>query len=313
MDAPEISLLAASDGAAVAQMTFPAYRHFLSLEPAARHAEDGDRRIVQPMATLARVDGRPVGLALAELPTADQAPPELLSLYVTSTFRNRGVATALLAQLEDELARRRFSRIEAVYTTGTPTVASLERVLAKRGWESPRGRAVTLRFTPDQAAAMPWYGRVELSESDYQIFPWRELAREERRRLVQSHVDRPWVPTLLEFWRHDRHGFDELSSLGLRFRGEVVGWMINHRLAPDLVRFTCGFVRADLMARGRLLPLLTASIDRLRGSACKTCSLVTPLCFPAMVDFLRRRCAPWATAFLETRGSAKHLVPSSTN
>jgi hypothetical protein len=37
---------------------------------------------------------------------------------------------------------------------------------------------------------------------------------------------------------------------------------------------------------------------------------ITPMIFKEMVDFVRRRCAPWGSFFGETRGAAKILIPS---
>ena len=46
-----------------------------------------------------------------------------------------------------------------------------------------------------------------------------------------------------------------MSSLGLRYRGEVVGWVINHRMDERTVRFTCSFMRRDLARRAAILAL----------------------------------------------------------
>ena len=52
----------------LARMTFPAYRHLLTLEPVPRLPDEGDVRPVQPIAIGARHDDAIVGLALAEVP-----------------------------------------------------------------------------------------------------------------------------------------------------------------------------------------------------------------------------------------------------
>jgi hypothetical protein len=194
--------------------------------------------------------------------------------------------------------------------TGKPSTASLERVLEKRGWETPETRTVTIRFTPEQALSMPWFGRVRLPSPEYEIFPWVELRRQERVELERSQAESPWIPTGLEPWRHDVYGFDEASSLGLRHRGRVAGWVINHRVSSAVVRFTCSFMRKDLGRRGRILPLYSASILALRESGCRHCIFVTPVGYSSMVEFIKRRGAPWAEFFAETRGSTKVLASS---
>jgi hypothetical protein len=73
------------------------------------------------------------------------------------------------------------------------------------------------------------------------------------------------------------------------------------------MRFTCSFIRDDLRRRGRILPLYTASILRVREAGIGECSLVTPLGYTHMAEFLKRRCADAVHFFAETRASAKLL------
>lgn len=292
---------------AVRHMTFPAYRHLLSLGENVRHPHDGDTRRVQPLGTVAMLDHRPIGLALAERPvdTGEASAHEsaLLSLYVEASMRGRGVGTALVAALEDVMTGPLPTRLEAVYMTGKADVSAIERVFAKRGWQPPAMRTYTLRFTTDDAERMPWFGRVPLRDRDFEMFAWSELGQDERDTLVASQHARPWIPDGLEFWRHDHAGFDPVSSLGLRYRGAVVGWTINHRLAADTTRISGAFVRDDFSRRGRLMALWTESITRMKADGVHWISSITPVQLAPMVAFLARRCAPWATFVGETRGT----------
>jgi GNAT superfamily N-acetyltransferase len=426
--------LQASMARAVQHMTFPAYRHLLSLEENVRHPDDGDTRRVQPLGVVAMLDGRPIGLALAELPVlpipplppspkeggladlvgpvaplpqgdatgtpnarksrdassahsassalgvssagsasaaldasfasdagtagdaraadnataardataagnttaardasgvgnasgvgdaggegdasaagdASGASGALLSLFVDASMRGRGVGTALVAAIEEALRGPRPVRLEAVYMTGKADVAAIERVFVKRGWQPPAMRTYTLRFTTDDAERMPWFGRVPLRDRDFEMFAWGELGQPERDALIASQQARPWIPEGLEFWRHDHAGFDPVSSLGLRYRGAVVGWTINHRIAADTTRISGAFVRDDLSRRGRLMALWTESITRMKDDGVRWITSITPHQLAPMVAFLARRCAPWATFCGETRGTYIDLLP----
>ncbi len=292
---------------ALEHMTFPAYRHLLSLAPSPRHPEQGDRRPIQPLAIAASVGGSSVGLVLVETPLEDTRPPEMLSLYVCPELRNHGVGTTLVGRGEAAVRERGFARVETVYMNGKPGIAALEHVLEKREWSPPITRTITVRFTPEEAARTPWFGRLTLPSDEFQIFQWTALRPDERAELIRSHEESGWIAKGLEPWRHDRYGFDPVSSLGLRYRGTVVGWVINHRIAPDTVRFTCSFMRRDLSRRGRILPLYTESIRRLGEIGCTICTFVTPVFHKEMVEFINRRCARWISFVGETRGSAKRL------
>jgi GNAT superfamily N-acetyltransferase len=306
----DIVALDASMAVACATMTFPVYRHLLGMRPVPRHPEQGDAQPIEPVGFVARVEGEPVALALGELPLAREADPdrapEVLSLFARPEHRNHGLATALLERLEAYVGARGFPELKAVYMGGRPGNAALERVLAKRAWSAPAVRTVTLRFTPQGARNCPWYGRARLS-AEYAIFPWTALTADERAEIRRTQEEKTWIPPGLEPWRHDAHGFDPVSSLGLRHKGRVVGWVINHRVSPTTVRFTCSFMRKDLGRRGRIMPLYTEALARLEAAGVGDCLFVTPVEFPTMVDFVKNRCAPWEGALTETYGVSKRL------
>jgi GNAT superfamily N-acetyltransferase len=308
----DIQRLAADGAAEVAHMTFPAYRHLLSLQPAPRHPGQGDTALVQPVANLARLGAEPVGLILTEVPFHRQHEGEILSVFVVESRRGQGVATALVTSMEDRLRRGGLQSITAVYMSGGPSIPAIERVFAKCGWSAPEVRALSVRFTPQEAMRTPWFGRVALRDADFEIVAWKDVRPEERAAAREAHERAPWVRQGLEFWNHDHYGFDEVSSLGLRYHGQLVGWVINHRIAPGQVRFTCSFMREDLSRRGRILPLYTESVRRLADEGCELCTLITPVWYNEMAEFLRRRCAHVVTFFGETRGVHKRLrVPGS--
>lgn len=295
---------------AFAAMTFPVYRRLLSLQPARRHEEDRGRPPIQPLAVAASVRGQPVGLALAELPLSAGGEPELLSLWVAPHLRSVGVGTALLAALETEVGRRGASRMATVYMTGKPGIAAFERVLVKRGWDAPATRTISVRFSVEDVDRFPWLGRYPLPPG-FEIFPWAELRDDERERLRRSQERGGWIAGDLQPWDHDYYGFEPVTSLGLRGPDGVVGWVINHAIAETTLRFTCSYIRKDLGRRGRIVPVYSASLTRMKQTPFTTGTFVAPVQHPTMVHFVHKWMAPWVSFLGETRGSAKSLpVPA---
>lgn len=309
MNRVELVPLTAPPAPELAAMTFPVYRPLLGLEPAARHPEQGDPRRIQPLGVVARAGGRAVGLVLGELPLDPGGTPEMLSLFIVPELRRHGIGRALVAALETEVARRGFDGIATVYTAGKPGIAGLERILWQRQWLAPETRTISVRFPPAAALASELFAerRMAALAHGLELFAWRELGAEEKARIRAGDAGRPWITPALAFWRFEGAGFDPDSSVGARLRGEVVGWVLNHRVAPGVVRFTCSFMRKDVSRRGRIVPLYRESLRRLVAAGCTQATFVTPVVYPNMMRFIQRWLVPVADFVGETRGSRKRL------
>lgn len=289
-------------------MTFPAYRHLLGLEPARRHPHAPNTPIVMPVALGARIGGEPAGLALAEIREGQRAKAEVLSLFVVPACRGRGLGSALLDSMGLYLSRMGVGEATGVYMTGQPGQPALERVLEKAGWSKPEIRQLTLRFTLEEARRLDWYGKYPLGEG-YTVFPWKDLTEADRQALRESQRATGWIKPDLEPWKHDAEGFEPVSSLGIRLHGELVGWIINHALDERVVRFTCSFIRRDLGRRGKIVPAYTESIRRLSSeTGFVEGTFTAPVRHGGMSGFVLRRCAPFVRFRGETRGTSKRLA-----
>jgi GNAT superfamily N-acetyltransferase len=299
-----LALLDPAAAAAFEALTFPAYRHLLRLERAPRHAGTTQLALITPVAVGLRLGGAPAGLALAEL--KDGGAAELLSVFVDTAIRGRGVAGRLLAALEEELVRRGASSLQAVYMTGQPSQGAVERVLEKAGFDPPAARMLSVRIRVEDLRRTRWYRRIPL-ESGLEIFPWADLGADEREGLRVEQAASGWIPSHLEPWKHDADGFERRSSVGVRRGREVVGWVINHEISESVVRFTSSYLRRGVGTRGRLMPVFSESIRRLSGTPYETATFTVPVAHAGMVSFTRRWIEPHASFLGETRGARKRL------
>jgi GNAT superfamily N-acetyltransferase len=286
-----------------AGMTFPSYRPLLSLAGSTNPTTGGT-----PIVRCARQGDRAIGLAIAEVAPGSGATAELFSIFVAPDSRGRGVGTALVEALEADVAEAGATSLGAVYMTGKPSIPIIERIFEKRGFAAPVRRTVVVRFTPEEAATTDWYRRAKLP-AGATVFPWKDLTDAERAELRRSQEESPWIHPDLEPWRCDER-FDEVSSVGMRKDGQVVGWVINHPIAPGMICFTTSFMRRDLARRGAIFSLYVASLERLKGTGV-TCTFVTASHFESMVNFVLRRCAQFISFCGETRGVSKALTGAS--
>jgi GNAT superfamily N-acetyltransferase len=287
--------------------TFPAYRHLLDLRPGGRF-QARDPRPIRPIALVGTRNGEPAGLILGCVPDLAGAgglpdDPELLSVYVAPEARRHGMGRVLVGEMEAAIAAHGFARAEAVYMTGGPGIPFFESVLARRGWSPPAVRMFVFKGTIQQLQCSPWFGRFELARG-FELFPWSALQASDVAALQESHRRTGWIAEDLQPWLHSAL---DASSLGVRYRGEVVGWVLNHRLDDETIRFTCSFMRRDLARRARIMPAWYESIRRAAEAGYRRLTFTVPARHQEMAASVLRWGAPWLTFRGETRGSSKDL------
>jgi len=295
---------------AFAGFTFPAFRHLLKGEPARQYLNERSE-VVRPLAVAASDGERPVGLALVGVPFEPSGEPELLSLFVASDRRGQGIGTRLVALVEESLAELGCERVRATYMTGRPGIAVLERVLANRGWDPPGFRMASVRLSHETFRQVPWLDRFH-RVPDYETVPWSQVAEAERAAARRSHEAEPWINPRLAFWVYDADGFEPVTSLGVYYKRQLVGWVINHRHDEVTLRLTCAFIRDDLARVGLALPAAARSFHLMPSAGFTKAMFTTPRDLPRMLEFLGKWVAPWADFVGETRGTAKTLRHGAT-
>jgi GNAT superfamily N-acetyltransferase len=288
-----------------AGFTFPAFRHLLTGEPARQNLRERSE-VVRPLTVAAFAGQLPAGLALVAVPFEPTGDPELLSLFVAAEARSQGVGTHLVALVEEVLGELGCERVRVVYMTGRPGIDALERVLARRGWERPSFRMASVRLSWDTFRHAPWLDRYR-GIPGYETLPWASVGEAERSAARRRHEATPWINQRLAFWVYDSDGFEPATSLGIRYKGELVGWVITHRHDDETLRLTCTFIRDDLARVGLALPAVAQAFHLMPTAGYRKGMFTTPRDLPRMLEFLGKWVAPWADFVGETRGSGKAL------
>lgn len=302
----EIREARSEERAQLEPMTFPAYRHLLALERAPRLPREHDQEPVDPVALVAFEEGVPVGLAMADVVPSRSRPPELLSLFVRSDRRHRGIGRELVRATEHAIRARQEEQLVAVYMTGKPGVEYFERIATSLGWRGPQTRMVSVRFTAESLAPAPWLHKYSFGPQ-FEVFEWKDLTDADREYLVRSQREEGWIAADLQPWDHDRFGFEPVTSVGVRRDGLVVGWVLNHMLDDATLRFTCSFIRKPLGRMGKIIPLYSESFRRFIDAGFRNATFTTPLQHAGMAAFAKRWFAPWSTYVGETRAMETSL------
>lgn len=291
----------AAEAAGFAEMTFPNYRHLLSLE---------EREQITVLAVTATVDGVPAGLALGGLPKPGySAPPSLFSIYTAPAFRHQGVGTRLMEAFQNEVAARGGEIIRLIYMTGKDSTPHFERIMEKNGWEKPQPRMAAIKADMRQIRAMdpPWLQERRV-DGRFRIILWRDVTDEQKAALRRSHEAENWIAQDLVPWKHEEN-YDPVTSCAVLRDGNLVSWVINHHMPDGTTRFTCSFAHPRLQRYGVVFWLYKEAVDEMEKHGRRFGMWTVPLHHPAMHAFATRWMKPCAVYFRETMGGEKILKP----
>lgn len=295
-----------AEAAAFAEMTFPNYRHLMSL---------AEREQITVLAVAATVNGVPAGLALGGMPKLGYtAPPSLFSIFTAPAFRNQGVGNRLMEAFQNEVAARGGELIRLIYMTGKDATPFFERIMEKNGWEKPQPRMAAIKADMRQIRAMdpPWLAERRMDGSRFQIVLWRNVTDEQKAALRRSHEAENWIAPDLVPWKHDEN-YDPVTSCAVLRDGNLVSWVINHLMPDGTTRFTCSFAHPRLQRYGVVFWLYKEAVDEMEKNGRRFGMWTVPLHHPAMHAFATRWMKPCAVYFRETMGGEKILKPQATS
>lgn len=246
------------------------------------------------MGISASAAGEIVGLAIAELLPDRNA--ELLSLFVQPAYRQQGIGTRLVYELQRSLVKSSAVQLQVHYQSTPVTQTALEPMLQKLGWLPPEPTFLLAKTTTAAIAQAPWLLQ-HLLPAEFTIFPWMELTNADRLHLEQ--LDFPTALSPLS----DLDRLEPLNSLGLRHRDRLIGWMVTHRVDPDTIRYSTLFVTPPFRFKGRGISLLAAAIERQIASSINGITFAIAPENAAMLRFARRHLQPYLTVISESRQS----------
>jgi hypothetical protein len=251
----------------------------------------------------ATLEGYPAGLAYGEK-TADGIG-NVRCVFVRAPHRCRGLATALLESIENQFRALGCAEARISWITGKPTTSALERVLAKRVWSEP---VMLQLICKTDERVLEWRAtKMEWLFEPFELFSWIDITSKDRETILRTQAETHWIPDDLVPFQYEKD-FEPLNSLGIRYHGEPVGWMITHRVAPDTIRYTCSFIRADLQGRFRIAPIYREAILRQTRAGVPNAIFLVPAYHKAMIAFVRRHWGGKFADLTESRQSSKSLM-----
>ncbi|MGF1532492.1 MAG: TIGR03032 family protein [Bernardetiaceae bacterium] len=266
-------------------------------------------RINEPLITAVAVQGNQfLGAAIAEL--FPDGRGKLLSFFVPPQFRGNGIGQRLLQYLEQALRQKRVGRMVIRYRSDWKEVNSLEHLAQKLAFTPPKTHLMLCK-TNEAIGTAPWFKSYRLPEG-YTFFDWKDLTEADRLYIKRRKAEEDWYPnSLTPFQLEDKMHLP--TCVGLRYEGNVVGWVLTHQIAPDTVQYTTLFVSPELQRMGRAIGVLIEAISRQirnweQGSPERYGAFQVEVTNDLMRRFVERRMKPYLITYVEERRTIKKLT-----
>jgi GNAT superfamily N-acetyltransferase len=249
-------------------------------------------------------EGRPVGLVLGKVRDGQQVA-DLATLFVQPAFRGHGIGQRLFHEFQAAVKARGGKRILTEFLIEKNDYEErTEHFLRYIGF-APTEEAFFV-FTMDitDVSHLDWF-RVSRLPNGFTVFPWRELTQGEREDI--SHGQDVWYPAILSPF-HDEEQIDLDISVGMRYEGRVVGWLMMQPLARNMLLYKALFVKSEFRPMGRALAM---AVEMLRNNRMAKLAPFATVIIESnnaeMLRIVRRRAAPLVRREQVLRRTQKQL------
>jgi len=214
----------------------------------------------------------------------------------------------LLQKTEELLAEKGIEVASFLFIEEEEQAPLLKGLLQKKGWSPPRLFQIRLYFD-SYAFNPPWFQKPPPLSEEFEIFPWDVLQEKEQERIKRLEGQERLSPILSPF--REKEAIQPVNSLGIRYKGELVGWMVTHTFTdkPDSIRYSSLYIDEELRGKGAAPALLAEAIRRQKKSAVRwsSCEINCELSGKGWIRFVERRLKPHTVSVEHVLKSGKAL------
>lgn len=231
---------------------------------------------------------------------------EILFVYVRPEHRNQHLSRQLVAKVEAAARKEGAHMCTCVYPLADPFTEAVEHTLKALSWKGKRPFLIRCFFDPFTFNP-PWLRFDARYPPGYEEFLWKDLTSDDRAELSAKKWQRRFSPSVSPF--RGEENIELLNSLGLRFQGKVVGWMITHRVDPETIRYSSLYVERSLQMTGIAMKLLAHAIERHVRAPTKRAMIEIPLLEvdSSWIRLIEKRLVPYATETARLQQAWKSL------
>lgn len=239
--------------------------------------------------------GQPIGLSVTTYyPSLSWA--KLLTISFLDDYCSQENILATLQEVENTLKAKGCELLTYLYSSIDKNVEKLELCLRNAHWSSPTTALVRCHFDV-HTFAPEWLERALklTSQTDFEIFPWGELTEDEEASLKENDKEGA-IPSSISPLNF-KEPIEPINSLGIRYKGELIGWLITTRSDSKTVNFSAFYVIPEFRSTKAPMALLLTSINRLQRSNIPKAVLEINLSLvdKRWISFVKNKLAPQAT------------------
>lgn len=239
----------------------------------------------------------PVGLAVACI-LSDILMGEIYSVYVDPHYRNQRIGSLLFARLKEEFKIHKCTYVNLIYPAKSTTTPFLQKILQNQGWKD-NGRFIIRCLFDGPIFNPPWLQKNYEFPSEIEEFPWSEL-NEKEKEFLKHQESQLTFPRYISPFGQNPSQIEHINSLGIRYKGKIIGWMITHRISQDTIRFSALYVQKEFLKRS-WIKLLVDSINRQKKSSVRWAlvELNLNLIDNSWLAFANKKLIPYAQSVTE--------------
>lgn len=240
-----------------------------------------------------------IGIGLAHF-TPFLSHLNILYISIKPLFQHQYLENQILSKIEEEGQKLGLKIFTFAYSQQDKHLFSIEKMLASCRWANKRPFMTRCRYDM-HTLHIPWLHNYAYSfPKDFKAFCWKELTEKDEL-IIQKKEQQHLFDNIVSPFR-DKESLAN-NSLGLRYKGEVVGWIlthvVNHIQEDKIIRYSSMYIDQSLKHHGLLMvKLLSESINRHYSLREKypTALFEVPLLYTqkSWNQFVERRLVPYA-------------------
>lgn len=237
-------------------------------------------------------ENTPIGICVATVyPILSLS--EFLHIEVALEHRNHHIGRTLIAKTQEKAISIGAKIFTLVYPLEEPETAAIEKILAANHWKGSRPFLIRALFNPETFNA-PIVQLNHKYPQGYKEFLWKNLKEKQKNDLLLREKKNHFSSIFSPF--REKEIQEPLNSLGLQYKGRVVGWLITHRIDPKTIRYSCLYIEPSLKFRGVAMKLLADSMLLHMQKPTKWALIEIPYLQvpPSWIHFIERRILPSA-------------------